>query len=145
MTHSEFCELSEVFLPRLLRTGKRRWGDEGEDIIQEAFLRAFEARKLFDHSCSFSTWIFGYAVNVAHNNRRGNLDIDCGYDVNKAADNATPESYTLAWEIEILCEMLPPARRKALRSKLDGLPYDRQNLLLARRELKQLLEIDDEE
>ena len=145
MTESEFSSLSAVFLPRLLRSAKRRWGSEGEDFIQEAFLRAYEDRSKFNHGCYFSTWIFGYALNIAGNSSRGNLAIDRDCDIFKIADYVTPETQFLVSEIYTLIDMLHPKQREAVLSRINGELHDRKNLWWARQELAKSLGVDCEE
>jgi RNA polymerase sigma-70 factor (ECF subfamily) len=38
---------------------------EAEDIVQEAFVRAFVALKSFKHNSAFYTWLYRIAVNLA--------------------------------------------------------------------------------
>ena len=60
MTPKQFEDLANVFRSKLVRSAVNKWGDIGEDAVQEAFLRAYSDLDKFDHSSSFSTWIFGY-------------------------------------------------------------------------------------
>ena len=61
MTKEEFEQLTQVFRPRLVKSAVNRWGSEGEDVIQEAFLRAYIYLETWNNTSSFQTWIFGYA------------------------------------------------------------------------------------
>ncbi len=64
MTPQDFEELANIYHPRLVRSAIKRWGDEGEDVVQEAFLRALNSLDSFKHDSSFSTWIFGICLNI---------------------------------------------------------------------------------
>jgi RNA polymerase sigma-70 factor, ECF subfamily len=50
----------------------RMTGDEhgGEDLAQEAFVRAFAARARFQQGRRFSTWLWRIALNLAHDEHR---------------------------------------------------------------------------
>jgi RNA polymerase sigma-70 factor (ECF subfamily) len=58
---------------RRLLTVLQHWlgnHDLAEDLVQEVFLRVFRARKNYEPTARFSTWIFTIAHNVARNARR---------------------------------------------------------------------------
>jgi RNA polymerase sigma-70 factor (ECF subfamily) len=58
---------------RRLLTVLQHWlgnRDLAEDLVQEVFLRVFRARKNYEPTARFSTWIFTIAHNVARNARR---------------------------------------------------------------------------
>lgn len=44
--------------------------EQAEDLAQEVFLRIFRARKRYEPTAKFSTWMFTIANNVASNSRR---------------------------------------------------------------------------
>jgi len=142
MTKEEFSEHTAKCLPSLLRTATYRWGDDGEDVIQEALISAYLARDSYDNSCYFSTWVFGYAINIYRNNHRNTLDIDDGVEIDKLADFNTPESYTMEKEVMVLVHMLHPEQRKAMLAKINEELHDRANLWVARKKLAKLLEIE---
>jgi RNA polymerase sigma-70 factor, ECF subfamily len=62
-----FRELVERHGRMVFRVAYRITGNEAdaEDVVQEAFLKAYRAFDLFDARASFSTWIFRIAVNCA--------------------------------------------------------------------------------
>ena len=144
MTDAEFTNLTEVFLPRLLRSAKWRWGDEGEDFIQEAFLRAYENRAAFDHSVTFATWVFSIAIHFASNSRRGRLDIVSDVDILKVVDCITPEDYAIASEMLDIFTKLPEKQRDAVFDRLISDSPDRKNLWWAKQVLAKTLGVDDE-
>jgi DNA-directed RNA polymerase specialized sigma24 family protein len=144
MTDAEFVNLTEVFLPRLLRSAKWRWGDEGEDFIQEAFLRAYEQRAIFNHSVTFATWVFSIAINFANNSRRGRLDIATDVDILKVVDNITPEDYAIGNEMLDIFSKLPEKQRDAVFDRLFSDEHDRKNLWWAKQVLAKSLGVKDE-
>ena len=144
MTDSEFTNLTEVFLPRLMRSAKWRWGDEGEDFIQEAFLRAYENRATFDHSVTFATWVFSIAINVANSYHRNGNSFDFSVDVLKIVDGLTPEDYAIGNELLELFSRLPEKQRDAVFDRLTDDKCDRKNLWWAKQVLSERLGIDYE-
>lgn len=62
-----FEALVERLGPRLLRYLRRRVGDDhaAEDLLQEAFLKAYRNLGRYDPSRSFSTWLFTIATRLA--------------------------------------------------------------------------------
>ena len=67
-----FRELVERYQTRLLNFLYRTIGDaeRAEDLMQEAFIRAYRHAQRFDRSRKFSTWIFTIASNLAKNEFR---------------------------------------------------------------------------
>jgi len=62
-----FRELVEGYSQRIFRTAFRLTGSEenAEDVVQEAFLRAYRKLHLFDGRSQFGTWLHRIAVNCA--------------------------------------------------------------------------------
>jgi RNA polymerase sigma-70 factor (ECF subfamily) len=62
-----FRELVESYSPKLFRLAYRITGDEAtaEDVVQEAFLRAYRSLGRFDERAQFGTWLHRIAVNAA--------------------------------------------------------------------------------
>ncbi|MDX1946579.1 MAG: sigma-70 family RNA polymerase sigma factor [Pirellulaceae bacterium] len=67
-----FEELVLRYQNRLLTVLEHLVGDRelAEDLAQEVFLRIFRARKRYEPTAKFSTWLFTIANNVASNARR---------------------------------------------------------------------------
>ncbi len=69
---------------------------EAEDIVQEAFIRAFVALKSFKQNCGFYTWLYRIAVNLAISHRRHRLpavSLDVGQELGGSElvdQNASP-------------------------------------------------------
>jgi RNA polymerase sigma-70 factor (ECF subfamily) len=64
-----FEELITAYQPRLLRVLRHIVGSEAiaEELVQDVFLRVWRARKNYQPSAKFSTWVFHIAHNVASN------------------------------------------------------------------------------
>lgn len=70
-----FEELVSRYQQRLLTIlfhwcGSREWA---EDLCQDVFLRVFRARKQYQPTGKFSTWLFTIAHHTASNGRRGRM------------------------------------------------------------------------
>lgn len=79
---SSYSELVKRHQKGLLRLSMRFMKDLdlSQDIVQEAFIKAYEKLNLFEERSSFKSWLFQIAVNVARNKLRENrfhfTDID---------------------------------------------------------------------
>lgn len=64
-----FEQLIEAYQGRLLRVLQHTVGTEvvAEDLVQEVFLRVWRARKSYQPTAKFTTWVFRIANNVASN------------------------------------------------------------------------------
>jgi RNA polymerase sigma-70 factor (ECF subfamily) len=62
-------QLMTTYQPRLLRVLRHIVGSDSvaEDLVQDVFLRVWRARKNYQPTAKFSTWIFHIAHNVASN------------------------------------------------------------------------------
>ena len=65
-----FDELYERYADRLFNFLRRRVGDAGEDLLQQTFLRAFEAAERWEPRASVSTWLYTIATNLARDHAR---------------------------------------------------------------------------
>ena len=145
MTLQDFNELATIYHPRLVRSAVKRWGDEGEDVVQEAFLRALSNLDAFKHDSSFSTWIFGICLNIRADNVRSAV-VHEDVDVLKIIDSSpTPEEEYSYNQILDLCERLPRQQRESIMNRLNGDVSDRKNLWWAKQVLAAQLGMDDGE
>ena len=64
--------LIERWEPRLLNFIFRYVQNESvaRDLVQEAFVRVYQARHSYDENRSFSTWLFTIAINLCRNHQR---------------------------------------------------------------------------
>jgi len=143
MTPQDFEELANIYHPRLVRSAIKRWGDEGEDVVQEAFLRALNSLDSFKHDSSFSTWIFGICLNIrADANKTAMVYEDV--DVMKLLDSSpSPEEEYSYNQILELCEQLPRQQRESIMNRLNGDSSDRKNLWWAKQVLSERLGVKD--
>lgn len=86
-----FQELVFLYQPRLLRVLRHIVGSESvaEDLVQDVFLRVWRARKRYQPTAKFATWLFHIANNVASNslrdrNRRREFQIQSGDPLSSA-------------------------------------------------------------
>src|SRR6185437_2981116 len=65
-----FRTLVERYEPKMVRYAKRFFfdGDEGKDLVQEVFIKAYVNIKSFDTTRRFSPWIYRIAHNEFVNN-----------------------------------------------------------------------------
>jgi RNA polymerase sigma-70 factor, ECF subfamily len=119
---------------RLFRVARAilRRDDEAEDVVQQAWVAAFENLAAFRHEATFATWLTRIAVNEAlgrlrTRNRRGDLalvDIEDGEAM--AADRPSPEDDVAAREMRAL-----------LQDEIDALP-DLYRVVFVMREVEEM-------
>lgn len=169
-----FGELVRRYQNRLYPTLLRLTGspEDASDLLQDAFLRAYEKLDRFQGESSFYTWIYRIAVNVALSDRRrrkvrgrsaGSLD----WETAQPLEDATLTDPSLPLEraerderiVEALNRLQPEHRAVVVLKDLDGQRYDeiasllkipigtvRSRLHRARSELRVLLkDLLDEE
>lgn len=138
MTQGEFTELMGVLRPRLLRSSVRRWGELGEDFLQEALLRTWNSLDKYDHTCSITTWVFAYAVRVAADYFR-KLQPPSSEDVYEVLSNDVPlDDHVLTLQILSSAASLPRKQRKTIEALLDGASVgNRSNFRHAKRKLQE--------
>lgn len=113
---------------------------EAQDVVQEAFIKAYRALPNFRGDSAFYTWLYRIAVNAAKNHlvarsRRppaDDVDITDG-EVEEAgvvvADLATPESYAARDQLQAalgraLAELPEDLRTALTLCEMEGLSYD---------------------
>jgi len=88
-----------------------------EDVVQEAFIKAYERLASFEARSSFKSWLFQIAVNTAKNKlreRRDTMDID---DVQLSVAPLAETTLVHGSVADVLnqfVEALPPRQRTAL-------------------------------
>lgn len=111
-----------------------------DDVVQEAFIKAYRALPGFRGESAFYTWLYRIAINTAKNHfaaqgRRGessSIDLDDPENGELAllvSDGATPEaeiqSRQLARAVNDAIEALPEELRSAIvLREIEGLSYD---------------------
>lgn len=112
---------------------------DAEDITQEAFFRAYRAFESFRRECSFFTWIYRIALNVANDylKQRNKMPVqalteDHGLSMESIIDDnpsTDPEMVLLNKEVKFKClhcltECLPTEQRKIFALAITiGLPH----------------------
>lgn len=95
--------------------------DVAEDVVQEAFIKAYERLNSFEARASFKSWLFQIAVNTARNKLRERRD--GAVDIENTPLAVAPRAETM---------MIHQAVAKAIAKLVDELP-DRQKTALTLR------------
>jgi RNA polymerase sigma-70 factor (ECF subfamily) len=69
-TKERFRVLAEEQLPRLYRIARRLVGDEAEDAVQDALLKAYRAFDRLEHPSAAPAWLASIVVNVCRDRGR---------------------------------------------------------------------------
>lgn len=101
---------------------------EAEDVVQEAFLRAYGQLSSFRSDCSFYTWLYRIVVHVCLNRMRardwrGESPVDLELHPGEAT-SAASQTETKALVEMLLDELSPPLRAALVLREMIGLEYD---------------------
>lgn len=139
MKKDDWTRLCNKYYKKIVRWAVYKWGDQGEDAVQEAFLRAFTQRHKFNDSFSFVTWVYGFVpVIIADWYRNDKLMFDHSIDVFEIPDHMLPETYLFCEELIEFCNSLPEKQKEAIFSKIDSddAVVDRKNLWWAKQAIR---------
>ena len=142
-----FSLLVQRYQGRLYPTIARLVGsaDDAEDILQDAFVRAFEKLDQFQGDSSFYTWIYRIAVNLAlsgHRRRRVRSVLRLGHrratargthpaDESAESDPAAPlERAERDQIVRAALDRLGPEHRAVVVLNLDGRRYEEIGAIL---------------
>ncbi len=120
---SSFSELVKRHQRGLLRLSMRfmKDADLAQDVVQDAFIKAFEKLNLFEGRASFKSWLYQIAVNTARNKlRESRHDFSNIDDVNLGV-SATAES-----------GMVHAAVSEMIQTEVDRLPFKQKTALVLR-------------
>jgi RNA polymerase sigma-70 factor (ECF subfamily) len=140
-SHEAFEQLVRRYSERAFRAAYRilRNSEAAEDVLQEAFLKAYRGLRKFECRSGFYTWLYRIVVNLALDRRRRDRggtttewedrvvpDVDVGATIPEGED---PERFSRRREIrEIVArgiQTLPDAQRAVLLLReVDGLSYE---------------------
>jgi RNA polymerase sigma-70 factor (ECF subfamily) len=109
-----FQELHRRHTPRLFALVARLLGrgdEEAEDVVQEAWIRAFESLRRFEWNSALSTWLTGIALNRVRNRIRAyGRSRETGVEV--VPDIAVvPERHETRIDLERMIARLPDDQR----------------------------------
>jgi RNA polymerase sigma-70 factor (ECF subfamily) len=102
---------------------------EAEDVVQEAFLRAFSQIRTFRSDCSFYTWFYRIVVRLCLNRMRTpdwrhRSEVSLDLSVNSAAHNTPGPSETRALVETLLDQLSPTLRATLVLREVTGLEYE---------------------
>lgn len=129
-----FDELYGRYADRLFNFLRRRVGDAADDLLQQTFLRAFEAAERWEARASVSTWLYTIAANLARDHARrevvrsgraeaGALEPSPELDAPSAPEHELSRRELRA-QLERAVRALPEHEQEAfLLGKFDGLSY----------------------
>jgi RNA polymerase sigma-70 factor, ECF subfamily len=113
---------------------------EAEDVVQEAFIKAFRAIGSFRGDSAFYTWIYRIAINTAKNALVSSKRRPVSYDIDvqdpeqgdleaRLTDGETPEQLALTEEIRetvnrAMADLPEDLRTAIVLREIDGLSYE---------------------
>ena len=128
MDERDFATLAADLRPRLHRYCARMTGSviDGEDVLQDALLKAMGAIRRGETVTNASGWLFRVAHNAAldflrYEARREAVSLDEDFDMVDDREDAAPDSLTIAAGLHTFMR-LPPLQRSAVILK-DVLAY----------------------
>lgn len=88
-----FDEMVVTYSPRLFRVAYGLLGNkqDAEEVVQDAFVRAFRALPHFRGDASFETWMHRITMNLARNKFHWNRRRGSGLNVSISGDDFDPE------------------------------------------------------
>lgn len=120
---ASFSELVKRHQRGLLRLSMRFMKDLdlSQDIVQEAFIKAFEKLHLFEGRSSFKSWLYQIAVNTARNKLRENRHDFSSIEDVQLSVSATAEK-----------TMVHAAVSEIIQEQVDRLPFKQKTALVLR-------------
>ena len=126
---------------KLMRLVSRLVRDQAEDVVQEAFIKAYRALPQFRGDSAFYTWLYRIGINTAKNylvtqGRRAPTSTEADAEEAETFDDGehlrdinTPESMLatkqIAETVNVAMEALPEELRIAITLReLEGMSYD---------------------
>jgi len=128
---------------KILRLLSRMLRDQSdiEDVMQEAFIKAYRALPQFRGESAFYTWLYRIAINTARNwmssqsrrpsspNHNQSEDGETFDEIDNLTDNNTPESILASQEIattvnETIQELPEELRTAIVLREIEGLSYE---------------------
>lgn len=103
----EFRVLVEKYSRAVFRLAYRMTGNQqdAEDVVQEAFLRAFKQLNRYESRSSFSTWLYRIAANYSLDLIRARRSTDAVEDVVLTEPTAGPERLLESVQVQETLDM----------------------------------------
>src|SRR5579884_344577 len=129
---SSFADEVAAARSRVVAVVRPLAGDDAEDVVQEAILRAFLSLSSLRDRTKFEAWLCGIALNVAKQRRRRAATEARLLDGSLEGSGSAPEEEReLLDAVRRAVELLPPAQRDAvLLHYVDGLTCEEVAALL---------------
>src|SRR5690348_13151423 len=116
MTPAEFEELAQSIRPELHRYATRMTGSviDGEDVVQEALVKAYSSLSLLTHNTNIRGWLFRITHNKAidHFRRYGDepLELLDEYPMTAEADEPLEEKELATFALSMFLKLAPRQR-----------------------------------
>ena len=116
LTPAEFEELAQAIRPELHRYATRMTGSviDGEDVVQEALVKAYASLSLLTHDTNLRGWLFRITHNKAvdHFRRYGDepLELLDEYPMTEATDQPLEEKELAAVALSMFLKLAPRQR-----------------------------------
>ncbi len=116
LTSAEFEELMQSIRPELHRYATRMTGSviDGEDVVQEALVKAYASQSLLTHDTNIRGWLFRITHNKAidHFRRYGDepLELLDEYPMTEATDSPLEEKEVAAVALSMFLKLAPRQR-----------------------------------
>ena len=120
---ASFSELVKRHQRGILRLSMRfvKDMDVAQDVVQEAFIKAYEKLNMFEGRASFKSWLYQIAVNTARNKLRENRHDFSNIDDVYLSVSATAEKV-----------LVHAAVSEILQTEVDRLPFKQKTALVLR-------------
>ncbi len=120
---ASYSELVKRHQRGLLRLSMRfmKDTDVAQDVVQDAFIKAYEKLNLFEGRSSFKSWIYQIAVNTARNKLRENRYDFTNIDDVQLSVSATAEN-----------TLVHAAVSEIIQTEVDRLPFKQKTALVLR-------------
>lgn len=120
---ASFSELVKRHQRGLLRLSMRFMKDMdiAQDVVQEAFIKAYEKLNLFEGRASFKSWLYQICVNTARNKLRENRYDFANIDDVNLSVSATAEK-----------NLVHAAVSEIIQTEVDRLPFKQKTALVLR-------------
>jgi RNA polymerase sigma-70 factor, ECF subfamily len=123
-SQAAFSELVKRHQKGLFRLVWRVTRDQmlAEDVVQEAFVKAYQKINLFEERSSFKSWLYRIGINTAHNSLRSRKNDQVSIDDISISGQAESEKILVYRDLQALVakemEGLPERQKTALQLRI---------------------------